>query len=248
MKKFIPLIISGVIAVGAVGCEPPSRTSADAPSGTNENVNAPTQETAQKTQEDATGEVRKDQIESDIRAREQRNNTTGGDADGMSPHPNPSKAVQEWQSGGAKIIDFIFGVSHTQHWHSLNLGQYPEHYSGLKYLPYSSAAISKVQDSMGAGVYFNPYITVNGTMIKYGVVNLDTLASDLSEWNTLYLAGRLQKPVKILRDDPRVRLANQVNLISALRTALLMLPEKFTERQLYERIAGLSYKIGRAHV
>jgi translocator assembly and maintenance protein 41 len=170
-----------------------------------------------------------------------QSNTTGGGADGMSPHPHPSKAVQEWQSGGAKIIDFIFGVSHTQHWHSLNLAQYPEHYSGLKYLPYSSAAISKVQDSMGAGVYFNPYITVNGTMIKYGVVNLDTLTSDLSEWNTLYLAGRLQKPVKILRDDPRVRLANQVNLISALRTALLMLPESFTERQLYERIAGLSY-------
>jgi translocator assembly and maintenance protein 41 len=170
-----------------------------------------------------------------------QSNTSGGGADGMSPHPNPSKAVQEWQSGGAKIIDFIFGVSHTQHWHSLNLAQYPEHYSGLKYLPYSSAAISKVQDSMGAGVYFNPYITVNGTMIKYGVVNLDTLSTDLSEWNTLYLAGRLQKPVKILRDDPRMRLANQVNLISALRTALLMLPESFTERQLYERIAGLSY-------
>ncbi|KAK4569472.1 Mitochondrial translocator assembly and maintenance protein 41 [Recurvomyces mirabilis] len=159
----------------------------------------------------------------------------------LSPHPNPPKAVEEWQKGGAKVIDFIFGVSHTQHWHSLNLAQHPGHYSGLKYLPYASAAISKVQDDLGAGVYFNPFITVNGTMIKYGVVNLDTLGRDLSDWSTLYLAGRMQKPVKILRDDPRMRLANQVNLISALRTALLMLPESFTERQLYERIAGLSY-------
>lgn len=159
----------------------------------------------------------------------------------LSPHPHPPKAVEEWQKGGAKMIDFIFGVSHTQHWHSLNLTQHPDHYSGLRYLPYSSAAISHIQDDFGAGVYFNPYITVNGTLIKYGVVNLDTLGKDLSEWNTLYLAGRLQKPVKILRDDPRIRLANQVNLISALRTALLMLPAKFSERQLYERIAGLSY-------
>lgn len=159
----------------------------------------------------------------------------------MSPHPNPPKAVEEWQKGGAKIIDFIFGVSHTQHWHSLNLTQHPDHYSGLRWLPNNSAAISHIQDDFGAGVYFNPFITVNGTMIKYGVVNLDTLSKDLSDWNTLYLAGRLQKPVKILRDDPRIRLANQVNLISALRTALLMLPEKFSERQLYERIAGLSY-------
>jgi mitochondrial translocator assembly and maintenance protein 41 len=171
----------------------------------------------------------------------QKSSGGSGASEDLSPHPHPPKAVQDWQKGGAKIIDFIFGVSHTQHWHSLNLTQHPDHYSGLRFLPNSSAAISYIQDKVGAGVYFNPYITVNGVMIKYGVVNLDTLAQDLSEWNTLYLAGRLQKPVKILRDDPRIRLANQVNLISALRTALLMLPEQFTERQLYERIAGLSY-------
>jgi mitochondrial translocator assembly and maintenance protein 41 len=55
------------------------------------------------------------------------------------------------------------------------------------------------------------------------------------------LAGRLHKPVKILRDEPRVRLANQVNLESALRVALLLLPEEFTEFELYTTIAGLSY-------
>lgn len=159
----------------------------------------------------------------------------------LIPHPDPPKAVRDWQKGGAKVIDFIFGVSHTHHWHSLNLTQHPDHYSFLQYLPFNSGAISRIQDSFGAGVYFNPYITVNGVMIKYGVVNLDTLRQDLSEWTTLYLAGRLQKPVKILRDDPRIRLANQINLLSALRTALLMLPEHFTERELYEKIAGLSY-------
>lgn len=157
----------------------------------------------------------------------------------LSPHPHPPEAVVKWQEGGGKIIDFIFGVSFTQHWHSMNLQQYPEHYSLLRLG--GSYPISKIQDSLGAGVYFNPYINVNGIMIKYGVVNLDTICEDLSEWNTLYLAGRLQKPVKILRDDPKVRLANQINLMSAVRTALLMLPEKFTEKELYEKIAGISY-------
>ena len=47
--------------------------------------------------------------------------------------------------------------------------------------------------------------------------------------------------MKILRDEPRVRLANQVNLLSALRAALLILPEEFTEFDLYTTIAGLSY-------
>ena len=137
------------------------------------------------------------------------------------------------------MIDFIFGVSFTQHWHSLNLHQHRNHYSAVGTL--GSSAVSSIQDKWGAGVYFNPYVTVNGTLIKYGVVNLDTLCKDLSQWDTLYLAGRLQKPVKILRDDPRVRLANQVNLLSAVRTALLLLPPKFSEHDLYKTIAGISY-------
>jgi translocator assembly and maintenance protein 41 len=156
-----------------------------------------------------------------------------------SIHPKAPPAVAKAQGGTPKMIDFIFGVSYTQHWHSLNLTQHRDHYSALGSL--GSGAVSTVQDKWGAGVYFNPYVTVNGTLIKYGVVNLDTLCTDLSEWTTLYIAGRLQKPVKILRDDARVRLANQVNLISALRTALLLLPPSFTEQELYGTIASISY-------
>jgi translocator assembly and maintenance protein 41 len=166
--------------------------------------------------------------------------SSSSSASALTPHPNPPKAIVEWQKGGGKMIDFIFGVSHTQHWHSINLQQHRDHYSTLGSL--GSGFISWNQDKWGAGVYFNPYITVNGTLIKYGVVNLSTLQKDLSTWDSLYLAGRLQKPVKILRDDPKVRLANQINLISAVRTALLMLPEKFTEKELYSAITGISYQ------
>ncbi|KAI1420249.1 mitochondrial matrix Mmp37 [Xylaria sp. FL1777] len=164
---------------------------------------------------------------------------TATEAEIKAVHPKAPPAVQKAQNGTPKMIDFIFGVSYTQHWHSLNLTQHRDHYSALGSL--GSAAVSHVQDKWGAGVYFNPYVTVEGIQIKYGVVNLDTLCRDLSEWNTLYLAGRLHKPVKILRDDPRVRLSNQINLLSALRTALLLLPPTFTEQELYATIAGISY-------
>jgi translocator assembly and maintenance protein 41 len=163
----------------------------------------------------------------------------GATSSATAIHTNPPPAVVKNQGNSPKMIDFIFGVSYTQHWHALNLAQHRNHYSALGSL--GSAAVSHVQDRWGAGVYFNPYVNVNGTLIKYGVVNLDTLCTDLSSWTTLYIAGRLQKPVKILRDDPRVRLANQINLISALRTALLLLPSSFTERDLYGTIAAISY-------
>ncbi|KAI4247384.1 MAG: hypothetical protein L6R42_009631, partial [Xanthoria sp. 1 TBL-2021] len=165
--------------------------------------------------------------------------TASGSKSASTVHSHPSPAISSVQGGQGKMIDFIFGVSYTQHWHSLNLQQHRDHYSAIGSL--GSSLVSRVQDNYGAGVYFNPFVTVNGTLIKYGVVNLDTLCRDLSEWDTLYLAGRLQKPVKILRDDPRVRLANQINLISAVRTALLLLPSDFTEQELYGTIAGLSY-------
>lgn len=136
-------------------------------------------------------------------------------------------------------VDMIFGVSYTQHWHSLNMRQNPHHYSFLRH--FGSGLVSKVQDNLGSGVYFNPFVEIDGIKIKYGVVNIDTLLTDLTNWNTLYLAGRLHKPVKILRDEPRIRFTNQANLISALRTALLILPEKFSELDLYRTLAGISY-------
>ncbi|KAI0132841.1 mitochondrial matrix Mmp37-domain-containing protein [Xylariales sp. AK1849] len=164
---------------------------------------------------------------------------TPTEAEVKAVHPKAPVAVQKAQDGSPKMIDFIFGVSHTQHWHSLNLMQHRNHYSALGSV--GSGAVSAVQDQWGAGVYFNTYVTVDGILIKYGVVNMETLKRDLREWDTLYLAGRLHKPVKILRDNPQVRYANQINLLSAIRTALLLLPETFGEKELYATIAGISY-------
>lgn len=61
-------------------------------------------------------------------------------------------------------IDLIFGVSHTAHWHSLNLRQHRDHYSFLG--SFGSDTVSYVQDKMGAGVYFNPYVDIHGTVCR----------------------------------------------------------------------------------
>lgn len=70
---------------------------------------------------------------------------------------------------------------------------------------------------------------------------MDNLCSDLLNWRSLYLAGRMHKPLRIIKDDARVRLTQQVNLTSAVRAALLTLPADFSETELFERVAGISY-------
>ena len=81
MNKLTPIILSGLLLFGAAACSDGAKTSADAPNSATENRNSPpAAETVKKTQGDATSDIRKAQANSDIRAREQRNNVTGGDA------------------------------------------------------------------------------------------------------------------------------------------------------------------------
>ncbi|MEG4044072.1 BON domain-containing protein [Microcoleus sp. Pol17_C1] len=80
MNKLTPILLSGILLFGAA-CSEGAKTSADAPNSTTENTTSPPPaDTVQKTQGDATSDIRKNQANSDIRAREQRNNVTGGDA------------------------------------------------------------------------------------------------------------------------------------------------------------------------
>jgi hyperosmotically inducible periplasmic protein len=78
VNKIIMLAISGILIVGTVACST-DKTSSTAPDSTDKVGEVPTTKTTDNTQNDAGSKVRKDQLNSDIRAREQRNNVTGGD-------------------------------------------------------------------------------------------------------------------------------------------------------------------------
>lgn len=136
-------------------------------------------------------------------------------------------------------IDLILGVKDPEKWHTKNIRANPSHYSGLKYL--GPSFVSLIQDKLGAGVYFNPFCTINGLKVKYGVVSIDRMLDDLENWRTLYLAGRMHKPVQILRSEDRIGHAQKINLISAMSLALMLLPKTFSERDLYMKITSISY-------
>lgn len=77
--------------------------------------------------------------------------------------------------------------------------------------------------------------------MKYGVISRRHITEDLHHWTDLYAAGRLHKPVHILKHDSLIEAAMQRNLESAIRTSLLLLPAEFTELELYLAMASLSY-------
>ncbi|MEH2280656.1 MAG: BON domain-containing protein [Nostoc sp.] len=79
MQKLTPFLISGLLIFGVAACDNASKTSESAPNNPNEAPQTPTAKTTEASQQDAQSEVRRKQANSDIRAREQRNNTTGGD-------------------------------------------------------------------------------------------------------------------------------------------------------------------------
>lgn len=56
--------------------------------------------------------------------------------------------------------------------------------------------------------------------IKYGVVSLAALQRDLRNWDSLYCAGRLHKPVLPVREDAGVAAAQVRGRQRALRLLL----------------------------
>lgn len=79
MKKLTIFLLSSVLLFGAAACSDNAKTSADAPNSTQESPEAPKAESVQKTKEDGIDETRRRQLNADIKAREERNNITGGD-------------------------------------------------------------------------------------------------------------------------------------------------------------------------
>ncbi|MBD2390709.1 BON domain-containing protein [Aphanizomenon flos-aquae NRERC-008] len=84
MKKITLLFLSSILLLGMVACGNNAKTSSSAPDSTEKVGDVPTDQTILANKKDATSQIRRDQLNADIRAREQRNNITGGDTNRAS--------------------------------------------------------------------------------------------------------------------------------------------------------------------
>jgi len=151
------------------------------------------------------------------------------------------------------MIDLIFSTSNTKQWHEDNLKHNPDHYAVIPRT--LGAGFVEIVNKWGAGVYFNPMVKVGSDrkrLVKYGIIDDETLKRDLREWDSMYIAGRLHKPTLPLfttNDDEILELQEGYNLKYAMSTALLLLSDKKDQihRQqidvadIFESIASLSY-------
>lgn len=77
MKKLTSILISSLLLIGTAACNNVAKTSDKAPDSTNQTAPAPEADKAQDIHKDASNETRRKQLNSDIRAREQRNQMAG---------------------------------------------------------------------------------------------------------------------------------------------------------------------------
>eukprot|EP01035_Chromulina_nebulosa_P022250 gene22250-28812_t len=141
------------------------------------------------------------------------------------------------------MLDLILVVESSEEWHSLNMTMNPKHYTSI--LPLTASYVAKVQDYIPAHFWFNAYIPIpernDSALMKYGVICKSLFLDDLNRWTNIYAAGRLHKPVNVIKDNPEVVDAMAVNKHHAVCTSLLLLPQRFSELELYMCIASLSY-------
>ena len=151
------------------------------------------------------------------------------------------------------MVDFVFVVDDSIEFHSENIKLNSKHYSFLKWL--GPRLVSRIQNDIGAACYYNTLVALQDEkqLIKYGVISEKALIRDLFDWDYLYIAVSLQKPVKIIKfkeespvkkkevDKKTFELALQTNLQNALHTALLLMPERFSFEELFTCITALSY-------
>jgi len=143
------------------------------------------------------------------------------------------------------LVDYVFAVDDPLEWHRINFEQFQQHYSGLGKMSHSSKILSAIQEDYGAKIYYNTFVEMENMKIKYGVISTQNLKNDLYNWETLYIAGRMQKPVLTLVENNDIEKAKQSNLKNALKMAILSLPyhqTEINEKDLFLIIAGFSYQ------
>jgi translocator assembly and maintenance protein 41 len=161
-------------------------------------------------------------------------------------------------------LDLLLAVDSEliNQWHYENLKLNPKHYV-LSSIPSVAYGLATKLQSRPPGAFFHTFVEhpdyqqkiasgtdkseIGSQYWKYGVISTNDLLEDLNTWNHLFIAGRLQKPVLDLDSSyfsyavEKIQEGRKANLKAAAAAAMIILPQNFSELDLYYIISSLSY-------
>ena len=148
-------------------------------------------------------------------------------------------SLDEKSSQSPGMLDMIFVVRHAPDFHEANQAQNPHHYATwLRTLDRFSTSTSgsfaanlqrRFLGGRDAKVLF--HVIDYPVPLKYGVIQYEDFLNDLTQWESLYIAGRLHKPtLELPTVGHQQQLTNELqhalrtNLQAAVAAAMLLSP------------------------
>lgn len=150
-----------------------------------------------------------------------------------------SGVFKQASSKGKPLTDVIFLVDDIKDWHLTNMRMNPKDYSLLGKVYLSKSSLEKIKGINGI-TYFSE---INGGeyTFKYGVIEVLDFINGLDTWGNIFMAGRFHKPVLELKSETKIRDSIDYNRRCALMIACLFCDKEVTDREIYNKLCGLSY-------
>lgn len=150
-----------------------------------------------------------------------------------------SGVFKQASSKGKPLTDVIFLVDDIKRWHLDNMKLNPKDYSLIGKIYLSKSSVQKIKGVNGI-TYFSE---INGGeyTFKYGVIEVLDFISGLDTWNNMFMAGRFHKPVMELKSEQTIRDSISYNRKCALLLACLFSDQTTTDKEIYNKLCGLSY-------
>ena len=139
-----------------------------------------------------------------------------------------------------KQIDLIVIVDDIKKFYEESLVKNAYMYKFIPKIFFSNASKDKLRT--GAHICYTSNINYKGDVYKIGVIEKEDVLNDLLNWETFYIAGRMQKEMYTVKKDKEIEKANIINQHNALIVSLLLVnKDNIKLNDLYEILCSLSY-------
>lgn len=147
---------------------------------------------------------------------------------------------QKGQENRKPQIDLIVIVDDIKKWNIANIKQNKKDYSFTSRLFFKYAPKKWLKN--GGKICYLTYIPFNQSKYKIGTIEKTDFINDLEKWETFYIAGRMQKPILIVKSDNEIEKAIDYNRKSAILVSKLLIETKeINKKDFYITLGSLSY-------